>query len=103
MGFFFFFFFFVLFHVYLFLFSSVFIHRFGTLSAFSTFFTLGIFRDFLYHRKERKVLLACILISRTGISSIFFTLRMFRSVTAYAGFCVSFCLLFPRLSTFYAD
>ena len=29
---------------------------------------------------------ACLLISRTGILTIFFTLRMFRSVTAYARF-----------------
>ena len=43
---------------------------------------------------------ACLLISRTGILTIFFTLRMFRSVTAYARFFVSFCLPFPRLSTF---
>ena len=43
----------------------------------------------------------CLLISRTGILTIFFTLRMFYSVTAYARFfCVSFCLLFPRLSSF---
>ena len=47
---------------------------------------------------------ACLLISRTGILIIFFTLRMFRSVTAYARFFfVLFCLLFPRLSTFLCE
>ena len=65
---------------------------------------------FLCKRQKRKVFSlafcthACLLISRTGILAIFFTLRMFRSVAAYARFFfVSFCLSFPRLSTFYAD
>ena len=65
------------------------------------FFTLGIFR-ILCHRQERKVFSlvfcthACLLISRTGILTIFFTLKMFLSVTAYASF---FCFVLPTFST----
>ena len=60
---------------------------------------------FLYHGQERNVFLtsffhACLLISRTGILSTFFTLRIFVLLQHMQDFFVSFCLLVPRLSTF---
>ena len=47
---------------------------------------------------------ACLLISRTGILTIFFTVRMFRSVTAYARFFLfRFAYFFHACLLFYAD
>ena len=47
---------------------------------------------------------ACLLISRTGVLTIFFTLRMFRSVTAYARFFLFRCAyFFHACLLFYAD
>ena len=95
------------FHVYLFRSCLLFIHRLGTLSAFSTFSRLEYF-VFLYHGQERNVFLssffhACLLISWTGILSIFFTLRIFVLLQHMQDFLFLFVYLFHAYLLFHAN